>query len=61
MRDRTDRELVLALDAQKVVRIPLTEIAELREGEVSVMPAGLDRQFSPQELAELVAFLKAAQ
>ena len=61
MRDRTDRELVLALDAQKVVRIPLTEIAELREGEVSVMPAGLDKQFSPQELAELVAFLKAAQ
>jgi len=61
VRDRTDRELVLALDAQKVVRIPLTEIAELREGEVSVMPAGLDRQFSPQELAELVAFLKAAQ
>ena len=61
VRDRTDRELVLALDAQKVVRIPLTEIAELREGEVSVMPAELDKQFSPQELAELVAFLKAAQ
>ncbi len=40
-------------------RIARANLAELRPGAVSVMPAGLDEQLSRQELADLVAFLKA--
>jgi len=28
---------------------------------VSLMPAGLDKELTPQQLADLVAFLKACQ
>ena len=31
----------------------------MRPGTVSVMPAGLDQQLSPQEMADLIAFLKS--
>jgi hypothetical protein len=30
----------------------------MKPSAVSIMPAGLDKQLSPQELADLVAFLK---
>jgi putative heme-binding domain-containing protein len=40
-------------------RIDRTEIVEMRPGTVSVMPEGLDEQLNPQELADLVAFLKS--
>ena len=33
----------------------------MRPSTVSVMPAGLDQQLTPQELADLVAFLKACR
>ncbi len=42
-------------------RIARANIAELRPGTVSVMPGGLDEQLSRQELADLVAFLKATK
>ena len=37
------------------------EIEEIQPGTVSVMPAGLDQLLTPQELADLVAFLKACR
>jgi len=41
--------------------ISRTGIAELRPGKTSIMPAGLDKQLSRQELADLLAFLKATK
>jgi len=54
-------EMSLQLDAQKIVHIPLADIEEQKPGTISVMPTGLDKLLSPQELADLVTFLKAAQ
>ena len=38
-------------------RVARDAIEEIRPGTVSVMPAGLDTQLSPQEFADLLAFL----
>lgn len=54
-------ELVLATAADKIVRIPKDEIEKIAPGQVSVMPAGLDKQLTPQELADLLEFLKGAK
>ncbi|HXJ61741.1 MAG TPA: PVC-type heme-binding CxxCH protein [Verrucomicrobiae bacterium] len=51
-------ELVLATGPETEVRITRSDIAEVRPGQVSVMPQGLDEQLSRQELADLLAFLK---
>jgi putative heme-binding domain-containing protein len=59
-RDASD-EVVLATTATETVRIARDDIDELRPGTVSVMPSGLDQQLTPQELADLIAFLKAAK
>ena len=52
-------EIVLVLAADKEVRIPRSEIDEFRMGTVSIMPAGLDQQLTKQDLADLIAFLRA--
>lgn len=57
----TPSELVLRINADQVERIPRDTIEELRPGSVSIMPAGLDQQLTPQELADLIAFLKASR
>lgn len=54
-------ELVLATGPKEQVRIAKDDIEELRPSTVSVMPSGLDQQLSIQDLADLVAFLKAAK
>jgi putative heme-binding domain-containing protein len=54
-------ELILTIAADKEERIPRGEIDEIQPATVSVMPAGLDQQLTPQELADLVAFLKACK
>ena len=51
-------EIVLTLAADKEARIPRDEIEEMLPGKVSVMPAGLDKQLSLQELADIVEFLR---
>jgi putative heme-binding domain-containing protein len=40
-------------------RFSRDEIAEIRPGDVSVMPEGLEQQLSPQELADLMVYLKS--
>ena len=52
-------EIILVLAADKEVRIPRSEIDEFRIGTVSIMPAGLDQQLTKQDLADLIAFLRA--
>jgi putative membrane-bound dehydrogenase-like protein len=54
----TPTEIVLTLAADKEVRIGRDEIEAALPGKVSVMPAGLDKQLSLRELADLVEFLK---
>jgi putative membrane-bound dehydrogenase-like protein len=54
-------EILLATNATEQVRIARTEIEEIQPGKVSVMPAGLDQQLTPGELADLVTFLKACK
>jgi putative heme-binding domain-containing protein len=53
----TDEELVLATGPDKEQRIAKSEIEEIKRSKVSVMPAGLDKQLTPQQLADLVKFL----
>jgi putative heme-binding domain-containing protein len=54
-------ELVLTVAADQEVRLARGDIEEVLPGKVSVMPAGLDKQLTPQELADLVAFLRACK
>jgi putative membrane-bound dehydrogenase-like protein len=61
IRGETADELILATGVNQEARIARREIEELRPSAVSVMPAGLDQQLTPQELADLVAFLKACR
>ena len=54
-------ELVLVTGPDQEVRIPRAEIEEIRPGQVSIMPSGLDQQLSIRDLADLIAFLKACK
>jgi putative heme-binding domain-containing protein len=54
-------EIVLATGPNEEARIARDTIEEIRPGTVSVMPAGLDQQLTPKDLADLVAFLRACR
>ncbi len=54
-------EVVLVTGPNAESHIRRADIIEMRPGTVSVMPQGLDEQLSKQELADLVAFLKATR
>jgi putative membrane-bound dehydrogenase-like protein len=54
-------EVILALDATNEAHIARDDIDEIKPGKVSIMPAGLDKQLTPRELADLIAFLKACK
>jgi len=61
IRKDTVDEITLATGINQEVRIARKDIEDIQPSRVSIMPAGLDQQLSPQELADLVAFLKACQ
>jgi putative membrane-bound dehydrogenase-like protein len=52
-------EIVLVTGPDKEERILRSDIEAQKPSTVSVMPAGLDKQLTEQELADLVAFLKS--
>ncbi len=54
-------EIVLATGAKEEVRVPRADIEEIRPGTVSIMPAGLETQFTREQLLDLIAFLKSRQ
>jgi putative membrane-bound dehydrogenase-like protein len=58
LRKEDNDEILLATDARTEVRIPRSDIAEMRPGTVSVMPSGLDEQLTQRQLSDLLAFLK---
>jgi putative heme-binding domain-containing protein len=43
------------------ITIPRTEIGSLQSSNVSVMPSGLEKQIDERQMADLLAFLKAAR
>jgi len=61
VRGDTPEELVLATGPDEEARIPRDDIEAMQPGTVSVMPSGLDQQLTRQELADLIAFLRACQ
>ena len=61
IRQETPNEIVLATGAREEARIAREDIEEIRPSTVSIMPAGLDTQLTKQQIADLIAFLKAKQ
>ncbi len=58
IRDDAATEILLATGPNQEVRLPKEDIDEVHPSRVSIMPAGLDKQLTIQELADLIAFLK---
>ena len=54
-------EVILTTGPAEDLRVARVDIAEIRPSPVSVMPAGYGDQLSRQELADLIAFLRAAR
>jgi putative heme-binding domain-containing protein len=54
-------EIVLTTGADTEVRVARDDIESVQPGTVSIMPSGLDQQLSPQELSDLITFLKACR
>jgi putative membrane-bound dehydrogenase-like protein len=54
-------EVILGTGPGAQVRLARADIVTSRPGKVSVMPQGLDQQLSTQDLADLLAFLKATR
>jgi putative membrane-bound dehydrogenase-like protein len=61
VQEDTPEGLHLVTGLNQDMRISRSVIDEIRPGTVSIMPAGLDQQLSPQELADLIAFLKTCK
>jgi hypothetical protein len=54
-------EVVLADVTGKETRISRRTIADIQPGTISLMPAGFGEMLTQQELADLIAFLRAAR
>ena len=57
----TASEIRLQTGADTLEVIPRGQVEEMSPGLVSLMPAGIDKQITTQELADLIAFLQARQ
>ena len=55
----TRDELVLSAGPDKTYRVPRAAIEEMTRSDTSIMPAGLDKLLTEQDLADLVAYLKS--
>jgi putative membrane-bound dehydrogenase-like protein len=54
-------EIILRTGPGAEVRLQRSDIVDARPGQLSVMPQGLDDQLSQEQLADLLAFLKATR
>lgn len=61
LKEETSTQIILTLSATEEIRINRKEIEEMTPGKVSIMPAGIDKNLTPQELADLIAFLEACK
>jgi hypothetical protein len=58
IKEETNDEVVLSVVAERTTRIRLDEIEERATGTVAIMPTGLEKQLTPQHLADLIVFLE---
>lgn len=58
IKNQTATELTVATAATTQVCIPRTQIATITEAPISLMPPGYDAILTPQELADLLAYLQ---
>ena len=58
LKNESQDAITLATSAATEVRIPRVEVAAMTEGPASLMPPGFDGLLSPQEIADLLAFLQ---
>lgn len=61
IRKESAEELLVATGVNQEVRLKRSDVEDIQPSKVSIMPAGLDQQLSLQDLADLVAFLKACK
>jgi putative membrane-bound dehydrogenase-like protein len=61
LRKDAAEEVVLATGPNTEQRLARAEIQDMRPGSVSTMPAGLAEQLTKEELADLLAFLRATR
>jgi putative heme-binding domain-containing protein len=61
LREDNGLEVVITTSQRKNLRIARDEIEEMQPGKVSIMPAGLDKQLTPQQLADLLQFLRSTR
>jgi putative heme-binding domain-containing protein len=54
-------EIVIVVAADKEERVSRDQIESIAPSTISLMPAGLEQQLSVQEIADLLAFLKACR
>jgi putative membrane-bound dehydrogenase-like protein len=54
-------EVIVAVAADKDERIARADVDSITPSTISLMPSGLEQQLTPQDLADLVAFLKACK
>jgi putative membrane-bound dehydrogenase-like protein len=61
LRSNTGDHVTLTTGPDQEARLSRNDVKSIRPGTTSLMPPGLDQQLSPQELSDLIAFLKAAK
>ncbi len=61
IRNESAAELTLVLAADKFVTLPRQSVESIVPSRISIMPAGLEKQLTDQELADLLAFLEASR
>jgi putative membrane-bound dehydrogenase-like protein len=54
-------EIILAAAPGAEIHIPRSEVIETQFANISLMPAGFDGLLTPQEIADLIAFLRSAK
>ncbi len=54
-------EIVIVIAADKEERVARADVESVSPSAVSLMPGGLEGQLTPQELADLIAFLRACK
>ena len=59
IRNESATDILLATGPNKEFRVLKDEIEDITPSRMSIMPAGLDKQLTIQQLADLVAFLKS--
>ena len=61
VREEAGGALAIQTSATVVERVPREEVESIEPGRTSIMPQGYDKLLSPQDLADLVAFLHRAK